>query len=157
MRKKAMSIMVVISVIVFSASLCSAGWFSKKGKKKIKAEFSKCVSERNSKVLKCEKYDLFEEFDDYNNCVDNVLKKYDACSNIEKFEAMIKDKEKQKKAAKQLKKIEKAEDKCGKNWFKSILKCGKGKTKEKRMSCKGKADAKREKCDAKVKKMRDKL
>ena len=155
MKQTLMSVMVVISVIVFSASLCSAGLFGKKTKKKVTTAFEKCVSTRNARMNKCiEQHDLFDAFEAYNKCVDKVLAIFDDCSDPNKWK--INEKE-MKKAAKQLKKIESAEDKCGKNWLKDVQKCGKLKTRDKRVRCADKANAKGDKCDAKVKKMREKL
>ena len=77
------------------------------------------------------------------------LTRYDKC--VEPNQLKVK-----AKALKELKKIEKAEDKCTKNYEKGIKKCAKKKGK-KQISCCEKSFLKINKCLNKVKKMRKKL
>ena len=148
MKQKVMSVMVFISVIVFSASLCSAGLFNKKNKKLLKAAEKKCDSDFMAGTNKC--MDLIEtDYAGHVQCILDIIEDRDKCMEPDQLKVGA-------KALKELKKIEKAEDKCKKSWEKGLKKCAKKKDK-KQISCGNKLLANDRKCMAKAKKMRDKL
>jgi len=157
MKKKVMSVMVFISVVVFSASLCSAGLLSKKNKKWLEAVVKKCNDESTKGGQKChaaipkeaQYYGEEKYYKIWEQCMARVNEIRDKC--VEPNQLKVK-----AKALKELKKIEKAEDKCTKNYEKGIKKCAKKKGK-KQISCCEKSFLKINKCLNKVKKMRKKL
>jgi len=147
MKRKALSTLLVLLVVLFSISVCSAGLFNKAEKKAIRAVAAKCEKDFRTANKKCQIDEhgyMIADFD----CVQEALKEYDACFEPKNFKMKVK----QEKA---LMKIEKMKDKCDTKHRKSAKKCTKKKGK-KRSGCEEKVLKNHTKCMSKVnKKMKE--
>ena len=147
MKRKALSTLLVLLVVLFSISVCSAGLFNKAEKKAIKAVADKCEKDYRAASKKCHNDPNFKMVID-DECAEKALKKYDACFEPKNFKMEV-------KKEKALMKIEKMKDKCDSKYKKSIKKCKKKKGK-KRNDCDGKALDNHLKCMVEVnKKMKE--
>ena len=155
MKQKAMSMMVIISLIVFSTSLCNAGFFSKKSKKYIETARNKCTDTFISDCEKCRQDGLDEKITAFEmeKCLQKAWVKDDECSEPDNLEISAKE---LKEADKMLKKAEKIEDKCKNSSIKALKKCTKKKGK-KIVQCNNDTVKEYLKCLKKADKIREEL